>query len=103
MVADSLDELSGPVCGVVELPLHLDWSEQRRYTLDDVRELSVMYERVLREAQDYAVQAHGFVQRRSEDVDLFATAESNRQDLWIKIFRRRWVGRVRRGVRPARR
>jgi hypothetical protein len=52
VVADSLDELSGPVHGVVELPLHLDWSEQGRYRLDDVRELSVMYEVVLREAQD---------------------------------------------------
>ncbi|MQA24455.1 MAG: hypothetical protein GEU94_03060 [Micromonosporaceae bacterium] len=52
VVADSLDELTGPVRGVVELPLRLDWSEQGRYRLDDVRELSVMYERVLREAMD---------------------------------------------------
>ncbi|MGH3712482.1 MAG: hypothetical protein ACRDT4_03335 [Micromonosporaceae bacterium] len=52
VVSDSLEELSGPVAGVVELPLHLDWSEQGRYDLADVRELAVMYERVLREAQD---------------------------------------------------
>lgn len=52
LVAESLEELTGPVSGVVELPKHLDWSEQGRYNLADVRELSVMYERVLREAQD---------------------------------------------------
>lgn len=52
VVSDSLEELSGPVAGVVELPLHLDWFEQGRYDLTDVRELGVMYERVLREAQD---------------------------------------------------
>ncbi len=52
VVADTLEELTGPVTGVVELPLRLDWSEQGRYDLDDVRELSVMYERVLREAMN---------------------------------------------------
>lgn len=50
VVAESLDELTGPTSGVVVLPQHLDWSEQGRYNLDDIRELSVMYERVLREA-----------------------------------------------------
>lgn len=49
-VADSLGELVGPTRGVVTLPKHLDWSEQRRYDLDDLRELSLMYEVVLREA-----------------------------------------------------
>lgn len=52
VVADSLDELTGPTSGVVELPLQLDWSEQGRYNLDDLRELGVMYEVVLREAQN---------------------------------------------------
>lgn len=47
---DSLNELSGPTSGVVDLPQHLDWSEQGTYRLDDVRELSLMYERVFREA-----------------------------------------------------
>lgn len=50
VVADTLDELTGPTSGVVDLPSHLDWSEQGRYNLDEVRELSVMYEVVLREA-----------------------------------------------------
>lgn len=50
VVVDSLDELTGPTSGVVSLPLHLDWSEQRLHDLDDPRQLSVMYEVVLREA-----------------------------------------------------
>lgn len=36
--------------GVVELPIHLDWSEQRVYDLDDDAQLGLMYERVIREA-----------------------------------------------------
>lgn len=52
VVADSLDELAGPTSGVVDLPKHLDWSEQGRYQLDDIRELSLMYERVLNEAMN---------------------------------------------------
>lgn len=52
VVAATLDELTGPTSGVVKLPSHLDWSEQGHYNLDDPRELGVMYERVLREAQD---------------------------------------------------
>lgn len=51
VVPETLEELTGPTAGVVELPLHLDWSEQRRYNLADVRELSLLYEVVLREAQ----------------------------------------------------
>jgi hypothetical protein len=35
---------------VVELPTHLDWSEQRVYDLDDDAQLGLMYERVIREA-----------------------------------------------------
>jgi hypothetical protein len=49
-VPDSLDELCGPTGGVVELPLHLDWSEQRRYDLRDPAQLGLMYERMIREA-----------------------------------------------------
>jgi hypothetical protein len=62
VVADSLEELTGPTTGEVELPLRLDWSEQRRYNLDHVRELSLMYERVLNEAmkvQDLRRYVHG--------------------------------------------
>jgi hypothetical protein len=47
---ESLDELSGPTTGVVELPLRLDWSEQGRYDLADGRQLNLMYERVIRES-----------------------------------------------------
>jgi len=54
LAAETLDELVGPTSGVVELPQRLDWSEQGRYNLDDLRELSVMYERVLRESLDVA-------------------------------------------------
>lgn len=50
VVADSLELLLGPTDGVVELPLRLDWSEQRSYDLADARQLNLMYEVVLREA-----------------------------------------------------
>ncbi len=84
-VSDSLEELSGPVAGVVELPLHLDWSEQGRYDLADVRELSLMYERVLREAQDV------------EDLRRFLNGAVLRQ-VWHRLFlprrvRELWEGR----------
>ncbi|WP_327107627.1 hypothetical protein [Nonomuraea glycinis] len=42
--------MRGPVTGVIELPIHLDWSEQRVYDLDDDAQLGLMYERVIREA-----------------------------------------------------
>lgn len=50
LVPARLDELVGPITGVVELPTHLDWSEQRVYDLDDDAQLGLMYERVIREA-----------------------------------------------------
>ncbi|HVX43802.1 MAG TPA: hypothetical protein VHC49_07940 [Mycobacteriales bacterium] len=50
LAAETLDELAGPTNGIVTLPTRLDWSEQRKYNLDDPRELCLMYERVLREA-----------------------------------------------------
>ncbi|MGN9783443.1 hypothetical protein ACTMTF_18565 [Nonomuraea sp. ZG12] len=50
LVPADLRELTGPVTGVVELPVHLDWSEQRVYDLDDDAQLGLMYERVIREA-----------------------------------------------------
>lgn len=49
-VADSLDALGGPVSGVVELPLHLDWTAARSYDLDNPRRVLTMYSTVLREA-----------------------------------------------------
>lgn len=73
VVADSLDELTGPTGGVVELPKHLDWSEQGRYDLDDLRELSVMYERVLREAEN------------SDDLRRYVNATMLRR-VWHRMF-----------------
>jgi hypothetical protein len=43
-VPDSLEELTGPTSGVVELPQRLDWSEQGRYDLSDPRQRNLMYE-----------------------------------------------------------
>ncbi|MEU9834275.1 hypothetical protein AB0D67_22345 [Streptosporangium sp. NPDC048047] len=50
LVPADLDELIGPMVGVVELPTHLDWSEQRVYDLADDSHVGLMYERVIREA-----------------------------------------------------
>ena len=50
LVPETLGELVGPVAGVVQLPLRLDWSERAEFHLDDLAERNVMYERVLREA-----------------------------------------------------
>jgi hypothetical protein len=49
-VPETLEELTGPTTGVVELPLRLDWSEQGRYDLSDPKQLCLMYERVIRES-----------------------------------------------------
>jgi hypothetical protein len=49
-VPDSLEELTGPTAGVVELPLRLDWSEQGRYDLSDPPQRNLMYEVVIRES-----------------------------------------------------
>jgi hypothetical protein len=59
---DSLEELTGPTTGVVDLPLRLDWSEQRRYDLADGRQRNLMYERVIRESmrvEDLRAYLHG--------------------------------------------
>lgn len=49
-VPETLEELTGPTTGVVELPLRLDWSEQGRYDLADPKQLALMYEVVIRES-----------------------------------------------------
>lgn len=53
-VPESLIELTGPVEGVVELPLHLDWSQQRSYDLAVDKDRRRLYETVVREAMDPA-------------------------------------------------
>ncbi|MFY1632502.1 hypothetical protein ACN27F_04310 [Solwaraspora sp. WMMB335] len=66
-VPGSLEELTGPTKGVVELPLHLDWSEQGRYDLSDARQRNLMYERVIREStqvEDLRTYLHGPTLRR---------------------------------------
>lgn len=50
LLPETLEELVGPVTGVVRLPLRLDWSERAEFHLDDSAERNVMYERVIREA-----------------------------------------------------
>jgi hypothetical protein len=50
LVTDSLEELTGPEHGVVELPQRLMWNPNRRFDLDDPDLLLWMYENVLREA-----------------------------------------------------
>ena len=64
---DSLEELTGPTTGVVELPQRLDRSEQGRYDLADDRQRNLMYERVIREPMmidDLRVYLHGPILRQ---------------------------------------
>ncbi|MFJ3310262.1 hypothetical protein ACIPSA_46175 [Streptomyces sp. NPDC086549] len=44
---DSLEDLSGPVFGSVELPLHLAWSGLTRFSLEDEQLLLGLYRIVL--------------------------------------------------------
>ncbi|MFH8371432.1 hypothetical protein [Streptomyces sp. NPDC018031] len=47
----SLDHLTGPVHGAVELPLHVAWSGLRTYDLDRPRQRMSLYRTVLAEGQ----------------------------------------------------
>lgn len=49
-IADDLDSLAGPVAGIVELPVTLDWSPKKRYDVTDVDDRHRLYETVLSEA-----------------------------------------------------
>ena len=80
-VPDSLDELAGPTHGIVELPRDLDWSEQRRYNLDDSAELGLMYERVIRESMT------------SADLARYLDRDTLRA-VWHRIFLPRTVRRL---------
>jgi hypothetical protein len=51
---DSLDDLTGPTRGTVELPIHLDWSGKPSYNLDSPRRAETLYATVLTEAADPA-------------------------------------------------
>jgi hypothetical protein len=50
LVAETLEELTGPDHGIVELPQRLMWNPNRHFDLDDPDLLRWMYENVLREA-----------------------------------------------------
>ncbi|MEW1649081.1 hypothetical protein [Streptomyces sp. NPDC091219] len=47
----SLDELTGPKAGTVELPLHVVWSGRRSYGLEQPRSRMSLYRTVLTEGQ----------------------------------------------------
>jgi hypothetical protein len=67
-VPETLEELTGPLHGVVELPQRLDWSEQGRYDLDDPQQLGLMYEVVLRESmrvEDLRTYVNGILLRKA--------------------------------------
>jgi hypothetical protein len=50
LLPDTLGELDGPVTGVIQLPLRLDWSDRMVFHLEEPAERNLMYERVIREA-----------------------------------------------------
>ncbi|MFE2545046.1 hypothetical protein [Actinacidiphila glaucinigra] len=47
----SLDELTGPAAGTVDLPLHVAWSGRRSYGLGQPRSQMSLYRTVLAEGQ----------------------------------------------------
>ncbi|MGW7071845.1 hypothetical protein ACWGII_30715 [Streptomyces sp. NPDC054855] len=48
---ERLEDLAGPACGTVDLPLHVAWSGRRSYTLDQPRSRMGLYRTVLAEGQ----------------------------------------------------
>ena len=56
--AGRLDELTGPVHGQVELPLHIAWSGLRAYDLDRPRQRMSLYRTVLAEGQRHDLLTH---------------------------------------------
>jgi len=49
-VPDKLDDLRGPICGSVTLPLMLDWTPANTYNVENRSSLCRLYETVLSEA-----------------------------------------------------
>lgn len=85
LLPETLGELAGPVTGVIQLPLRLDWSERTEFHLGDPAERNVMYERVIREAT------------RVDDLRSYINEEVLRQ-VWGRLFlparvRRSWEDR----------
>jgi hypothetical protein len=85
LLPETLGELAGPVTGVIQLPLRLDWSERTEFHLDDLAERNVMCERVIREAT------------RADDLRSYLNEQVLRQ-AWGRLFlparvRRSWDDR----------
>lgn len=85
LLPETLEELAGPVGGVILLPRHLDWSERIELHLDDPAELKLLYQRVIREAV------------RAEDLRRYLNAQLLR-NVWPGLFlpvraRRLWEDR----------
>src|ERR1700761_546873 len=85
LLPETLGELTGPLTGVVQLPLRLDWSERTEFRLNDPAERNVMYERVIREAT------------RAEDLRSYLNGQVLLQ-VWKQLFlparvRRTWEDR----------
>ncbi len=85
LLPETLGELAGPLTGVIQLPLRLDWSERTEFRLDDPAERNVMYERVIREAT------------QAEDLRSYLNEQVLRQ-VWKQLFlparaRRTWEDR----------
>lgn len=72
VVPASLDDLDGPLHGVVELPAHLGWTGRRSYDLDDPADIAVLYERII-------VEATGL-----DDLDLLAA--TTMRTVWPRLF-----------------
>src|SRR5437868_6800386 len=49
VVPATLEELTGPIRGVISLPRHLDWGPERSYDLEQLADARLMYMRVIRE------------------------------------------------------
>jgi hypothetical protein len=80
-VPESLEELTGPTSGVVELPLRLVWSGQDRFDLSDPLQRNLMYEIVIRESM------------RPEDLRAYLDGRTL-QSVWRQL----WLPRKVRGL-----
>jgi hypothetical protein len=50
IVPESLDVLTGPTTGTIELPTRLDWGPDSRYDLADIDDATTLYTKVISEA-----------------------------------------------------
>ena len=50
IVPPSLDFLTGPTTGTIELPTRLDWGPDSRYDLADIDDATTLYTKVISEA-----------------------------------------------------